>query len=148
MKNHKAAVICILLSTAMILTVSNAGATDYQFVLSSGIFGIPQEAKSVDWAVVNDSPNDQSIRVTVYKCVIGTTKTAVAPGAVTTTLKPGQTSHNANSVGTVFTKGMLYEVVLETNDRRVLPSVMLWVDQGGTYLPGTLIPAGSFISIK
>lgn len=121
----------------------------YSHVLSSGIFSLPQNAQSVDWAVLNNSPASQTIRVTVYKCVTGgTPKTSVAPGPLTKNLKPYTSTHNANSVGTVFTRGFYYELVVETNDLRVLPSVHVWQDHTNTVIPGTLIPAGSFVDVK
>lgn len=120
----------------------------YTYALSSGPFSLPAGAQSVDWVVLNDSAASQTVRVTVYKCGLGTTKTAVAPGAIEMTLAPGSTTHNANSVGTVFSMGFIYEVVVETNDKRTLPCVEIWQDHGGTVIAGTLIPAGSFIDIK
>ena len=120
----------------------------YAYALSSGPFSLPAGAQSVDWVVLNDSAGSQTVRVTVYKCGLGSAKTAVAPGAIETTLAAGTTTHNANSVGTVFSMGFIYEVVVETNDKRTLPCVVIWQDHGGTAIPGTLIPAGSFINIK
>ena len=120
----------------------------YAYALSSGPFSLPAGAQSVDWVVLNDSAGSQTVRVTVYKCGLGTAKTAVAPGAIETALAAGTTTHNANSVGTVFSMGFIYEVVVETNDKRTLPCVVIWQDHGGTAIPGTLIPAGSFINIK
>ncbi|MEN6311663.1 MAG: hypothetical protein ABFD80_09035, partial [Acidobacteriota bacterium] len=118
------------------------------YALSSGPFALPSGAQSVDWVVVNDSAASQTIRVTVYKCNLGAAKTAVPPGAVEMTLAPGASTHNANSVGTVFSMGFIYEVVVETYDKRVLPCVDVWQDHGGTVIAGTLIPAGDFVDIK
>ena len=123
-------------------------AAGYKYVLSSGPFSLPAAAQSVDWVVVNDSAAAQTIRVTVYKCGLGEVKTAVAPGAIEMTLGPGVTTHNANSVGQVFAIGFLYEVVVETNDKRTLPCLVIWQDHSGTAIPGTLIPAGAFVDIK
>jgi len=120
----------------------------YKYVLSSGPFSLPAGAQSVDWVVVNDSAVSQTIRVTVYKCNLGGAKTAVAPGAIEMTLAPGFTTHNANSVDTVFSMGFIYEVVVETSDKRILPCVDVWQDHGGTVIAGTLIPAGEFVDIK
>jgi hypothetical protein len=124
------------------------GTSGYKFILSSGPFSLPAGAQSVDWAVVNDSSGSQTIRVTVYKCGLGEAKTAVAPGAIEMTLGPGFSTHNANSVGSVFSLGFLYEVVVETNDKRTLPCVQVWQDHSGTVIAGTLIPAGNFVDIK
>ena len=120
----------------------------YKYTLSSGPFGLPANAQSVDWVLVNDTGTAQTVRVTVYKCAVGVQKTAVAPGALTETLNPGITTHNANSVGTVFQVGFPYEVIIETNDKRILPNVQIWQDHGGTEIPGTLIPAGDFVDIS
>ena len=121
----------------------------FVFVLSSGLFGLPGNAASVDWAAVNDSPGTQEIRVTVYQCGIGVAKAPVAPGPITMTLQPNFTTHNANGVGPTlpFKHGFFYEVVVETADRRVLPMVNVWSDQGGTLIPGTLITAGDFFHV-
>lgn len=120
----------------------------FRYVLSSGPFSLPAGSQSVDWVVVNDSAASQTMRVTVYKCNLGAAKTPVAPGAIEMTLAPGSTTHNANSVGTVFSMGFIYEVAVETNDKRILPCVEVWQDHGGTVIAGTLIPAGAFIDIK
>lgn len=119
----------------------------FKYALSSGLFSLPGNAVSVDWAVVNNSPGSEQIRVTVYQGSVGAAKTAVAPGAVTMTLQPGYVTHNANSVGAngPFRHGFYYEVVVEANDRRVLPMVNVWSDTGNTLIPGTLITAGQFV---
>jgi len=90
------------------------------------------------------------IRVTVYQGGIGVAKTSVAPGAITATLQPSFVTHNANGVGTngPFKHGFYYEVVVETNDRRVLPMVNVWSDNGGTLIPGTLIAAADFLLLE
>lgn len=122
----------------------------FKFVFSSGLFSLPGNVVSVDWAVINNSPGPEEIRVTVYQGSIGAAKTAVAPGAIALTLQPGYVTHNANSVGTngPFKHGFYYEVVLETNDRRVLPMVNMWSDNGNTLIPGTLITAGQFCLLQ
>lgn len=128
---------------------SSLSQEDFMFALSSGLFSLPGNAVSVDWAAVNNSPGAQQIRVTVYQCGIGVAKTPVAPGPVTVTLQPNFTTHNANAVGPngPFKHGFYYEVVLETNDRAVLPMVNVWSDQGGTLIPGTLITARDFLHV-
>lgn len=45
--------------------------TTYSYTLSSGLFQIPQNAASVDWAVVNDATSAQTFVVSVYKAVLG-----------------------------------------------------------------------------
>ncbi len=93
---------------------------------SSGLFALPENAHSVDWSIVNDSTVPQTFRVTVYKVGVGE-KTVVAPGPLTLTEGPNFGTHNANSVGVglPFQRGHYYEVVVESNSRRVLPSVQV-----------------------
>ncbi len=116
--------------------------------LSSGTFALPTGAHSVDWMVLNDSPTPQQIRVTVYRVLIGAAKTVVAPGALTLTVAPNSATHNANSVGSVFTLGSTYEVVVETNDMRVLPSVDVWSTNGAIVIPGTHLSPQDFTDVR
>jgi hypothetical protein len=123
----------------------------YKYVMSSGLFLLPGDAQSVDWAVINNSKTDQAFRVTVYKGNIGASKTTVAPGSLEFTLKPGFTSHNANSVGAPplpFQVGFYYEVVVETNSSDVLPTVTVWKDHAARMIPGTTILPGNFVEIN
>lgn len=120
----------------------------YRYVLSSGLFGLPANAKSVDWMIINNASTAQTFRVTVFKAGIGP-KSAVAPGTLTITLPANETTHNANSVGLgkPFVPGFYYEVVVETDDPAVLPSVHVWQDLVNTVIPGTLISPGTFVRI-
>jgi hypothetical protein len=121
------------------------------FKLSSGPFGLPAGAASVDWTVLNNAATSQSITVSVYRANLAGAKTLLAPGALTLNLPAGQSTHNANSVGTsgqVFTPGFYYEVVLETSSPNVLPTVLVWQDSVGTVIPGTIIPAGSWVRLQ
>jgi len=104
----------------------------------------------VDWAVVNNSPTVQTFRVTVYRGNIGALKTAVPPGSLDFTLEPGFTTHNANSVctGCPFEVGFYYEVVLETNNLEVMPTVIVWPGFFGIAIPGTTILPGNFVQIQ
>lgn len=117
--------------------------------LSSGLFGLPANAASVDWMVVNDSTVDQTITVTVYRSGLGG-KVVVPPGAITTTIAPWGITHNANSVGYYkpFKPGFYYEVIIERNHPNVLPSVHVWQDHGNTVIPGTLIPPGCWVKLQ
>lgn len=118
--------------------------------LSSGLFGLPGNAQSVDWMVVNNSAAPQTITVTVYRHGIGIPRAAVAPGPLTLTLAPTETTHNANSVGpgAPFEVGFYYEVEVVTPDRNVLPSVHVWPSHFNDPIPGTLIPPGSWVVIR
>ena len=124
-------------------------ATRFRYKLSSGLFLLPQNAASVDWAVVNDSRQPQTIRVTVYKGGVGVAKTETPPGPLTVTINPDFVTHNANSVGPgqPFQMGFYYEVVVECNDRSLLPTVCVWQDHGATVIPGTTIGPGDFVPI-
>ncbi len=129
---------------------ASAGAPKYPYALSTGLFGLPAKAKSVDWALVNDSGNPKNFRVTVYKCAIGEAKSIVPPGPVTGTLAAAHVTHNANSVSTAgpFAPGFYYEIVVEVNSLAVMPTVEIWEDHGGTVIPGTTILPGTFTRIK
>ena len=120
----------------------------YRYTLTSGLFGLPAGAQAVDWMVVNNSPVQQTFRLTVYKAGVGA-KTAVAPGPLTLTLTCEDCTHNANGVGIgkPFVPGFYYEVVLEADDRAVLPSVHVWQDRANTVIAGTLIPSGAFVRL-
>jgi len=130
------------------LTVRAVPTTRYRHVLTSGLFGLPANAQSVDWMVLNDSLCAQTFRVTVFKAGVGP-KTPVAPGTLTLTLAVNDVTHNANSVGPgkPFVPGFYYEVVVETDDLRLLPSVHIWQDYGNTVIPGTLISPGTFVEV-
>ena len=117
------------------------------FLRSSGLFGLPSNAQSVDWMVVNNSTVPQTFTMTVYQAGVGP-KTVVAPGPLTLTLAPGEVTHNANSVGTVFHIGLYYEMVIESLSANVLPSVHVWPSHFNEIIPGTLIPAGSWVRLR
>jgi hypothetical protein len=120
----------------------------YRHTLTSGLFGLPAGAKSVDWMILSHATHAETFRVTVYRVGVGP-KTPVAPGALTLSLDPDEATHNANNVGPgkPFVPGFYYELVVETNSRAILPSVHVWQDHGNTVIPGTLIPPGSFVEL-
>ena len=120
----------------------------FPITLSSGPFLVAPNAQSVDWALINDSSNPQPYRVSVYKWAVNQAKVVLAPGPITGTLAPGGSCHNANSVPSEFVPGFYYEVVVEANSPNVLPNVNQWSSHGATdFIPGTLIPAGSFVKL-
>jgi hypothetical protein len=129
-------------------TARAAARTCFRHILTSGLFGLPANAQSVDWMVLNDSPIAQTIRVTVFKVGVGA-KAPVVPGTLTLALAPNAATHNANNVGLgkPFVPGFYYEVVVEVDDHRVLPSVHVWQDHGNTVIPGTLISPGTFVEV-
>jgi hypothetical protein len=117
--------------------------------MTSGPFLIAPTAASVDWMVVNNDTGPVTVRVTVYQLAIGSGKVVVPPGPVTVNLAAGATTHNANSVGTVFNLGLIYEVVVEADSDNVHPNVNQWSGfNSASFISGTLIPAGSFVPIK
>ena len=118
--------------------------------LSSGLFGLPDNAQSVDWMAVNNSTSPQTITVTVYRHGIGIPRAAVPPGPLTLTLAPTETTHNANSVGPgePFQVGFNYEVQMQTASPNVLPSVHVWPSHFNDPIPGTLIPPGSWVRLQ
>lgn len=121
-----------------------------RYLLSSGLFGLPGNAASVDWAVVNNSLHTETFIVTIYQGGVNMQKTVIPPGALSQTLDPDYVTHNANSVSPndPFGPGFYDEVVVETNTRRVMPTVMVWEDQGGTVIPGTTLLPGNFVRIR
>jgi hypothetical protein len=123
---------------------------DYELIRSSGLFSLPEEAVSVDWVLLNNSPRVQRFRVTVYEVPIGESKRVTSPGSIERTLEPDHAFHNANPVrsGGPFQRGFYYEVVVETDSDRVLPSVMTWSNRGNAAVPGTLISPGGFVAIE
>jgi hypothetical protein len=118
--------------------------------LSTGPFGLPANAASVDWLLVNDSATTQTVTVTVFRLSGIGPKTVVPPGALTVAVGPGEVLHNGNSVGTgqPFEPGFDYEMVLQTTNANVLPRAVIWEDFGNTQIPGTLIPAGSWVRLQ
>ena len=124
-------------------------ASGYRYQWSSGLFSIPPNAKSVDWAVINNSEASQTYRVTVYEAGVKVIKKTASPGPLTMTLKPFESSHNANSVGYEhpFRPGFYYEIIVETNSRKLLPSVQVWSNHGNAVIPGTLIGPGHFVNL-
>ncbi|RPI94810.1 MAG: hypothetical protein EHM40_05335 [Chloroflexi bacterium] len=123
---------------------------NYKFKLSSGLFGLPGNAASVDWAVLNDAAKAQSFKVTVYKAGVDQLKTVVAPGPLTFSLDRGKATHNANSVGInePFVPGFYYEVVLEADSLSLMPTVSIWEDHGCKVIPGTTILPGVFVKVE
>jgi hypothetical protein len=120
----------------------------YEYTLSCGVFGLPPGATSVDWMLLNNSDSEQHFRVVVYNVGVGIVKAPAPPGAVESTLAPQTLTHNANSVGQGKPfSGSPIEVVVEVNDRRMLPAVEVWSDTGGTVIPGTRIGPDQFVPL-
>jgi len=115
--------------------------------LTSGLFLIAPNAHSVDWAILNNSSDTQTFRVTVYQYPSGLPRIMVDQSQGT--VGPGEVFHNANAVGTVFTAGFYTEVVVEVNSPNVQPIVEQWSQAAAVdFIPGTLIASGDFVGIK
>lgn len=113
----------------------------YTYRYTTGPFLLPENSGSLDWMLLNNDTTVQSARVTVFRCPVGSVKTPVAPGALTVTLDPGVTTHNANE----YPEGMAYEVQVECNSQLILPYVSVWPGKFGVVIPGTGINSGTFV---
>jgi hypothetical protein len=138
-----------LAAVILVICMPAAAQTIYTTTMTSGPFLVAPTAMSIDWMVVNNDTVVADLRVTVYKLSINGGKEAVAPGHLEFSLDPGKTMHNANSVGSVFQLGDIYEVVVEATSDKVHPNVNQWSCNGSDcFIPGTLIPAGDFVVTK
>jgi hypothetical protein len=116
----------------------------YKYTYTTGPFLLPENAASLDWAVLNNDSGNQTIRVTVFKCNIASPKTVDVPGIpLEVTIGPGETTHNANT----YPIGYYYEIQVETNSQLVFPYVSVWPGMLGEVIPGTGISSGSFIRL-
>jgi hypothetical protein len=131
-------------------TIKKALTPSADLKLSSGSFGLPGNAASVDWEVLNNSTATQTVTVTVFRVPGVGPKTVAPPGPLTVSIDPGAALHNANSVGhgLPFEPGFDYEVVVNTTNLNVMPRVDIWSDFGNTVIPGTLIPAGAWVRLQ
>jgi hypothetical protein len=115
--------------------------TRYSDTYRTGPFLLPANTHSLDWAVLNNDPAAQTIRVTVFRCPIGGVKTPEPPGPLQVTLAPGELTHNANS----YIVGFYYEIQVECNSRLVFPYVSAWPPAGADPLPGSVVKSAEFI---
>jgi len=115
----------------------------YKHRYTTGPFLLPQNSGSLDWTLLNNDATQQIVRVTVFKCPVGTVKAPVAPGALVVTLDPGESSHNANE----YQEGFAYEVQVDCNSELVFPYVSVWPANFGVVIPGTGINSGSFVRL-
>jgi hypothetical protein len=108
---------------------------------TTGPFILPQNTHSLNWNLLNNDSIPHKVRVTVFKCWVGSQKTLEPPGPLEITLNPNESSHNANkAVG-----GFCYEIQVETNSKLVFPSVEAWPGSIGDVIPGTEIRAAQFL---
>ena len=113
----------------------------YKHRYTTGPFLFPENSGSLDWILLNNSTTQQKVRVTIFKCGIGTVKTPVAPGALEVTLGPCECTHNANT----YPEGLVYEVQVDCNSKLVFPYVSIWPANYGVIIPGTGINSGMFL---
>jgi hypothetical protein len=141
----------VSLVAALVFVAAGLPATaeelEFDETLTSGMFLIAPDAHSVDWAILNNSTEVETFRVTVYQYPIGLPRETV--DQIMQTIDPGEVFHNANRVETVFTPGFYTEVVAEVTSPNLHPIVEQWSQPvGTTFIPGTLIATGDFVEIK
>ena len=113
----------------------------FAFVYTTGPFSLPLGTHSIDWGVLNNDPANQAVRVTVFKCPVTSVKTPEPPGPLAITLKPGETTHNANNaVG-----GFFYEIQVECNSLRIFPYASAWSGAVADPIPGSVVTSAGFI---
>jgi hypothetical protein len=133
----------IILALGLFLSLVGQGPAQpqHKFTYSTGPFLLPQATHSIDWAILNNSPSVQKVRVTVFKCNLGTGKSAEPPGPIAVTLKPGETTHNANKAS----KGFYYEIQVECDSHLVFPYATAWPGSTGDPIPGSVVKSAEFI---
>lgn len=154
-ENHMVLIAWLVLAAAALSSCASLESDDasqpaaeFRYTLSSGLFSLPDNAQSLDWAIINNAASEQRFRITVYQVGAGE-KAAVVPGPITASAMPFHSYHNANSVGhgKPFAIGWDYEVVVEVNSMRVLPTVEVWANHGNKVIPGTSIGPAQFVEI-
>lgn len=139
----------LLLVCALLLFPMAGFGGGFRFTRSTGPFMIPADAQSVDWVAVNNTSTSQDIRVSVYRLSLTGTKILLMPGALSVTLGPGETTHNANSVGTIFLLGFPHEIVIESDSLDVLPMAVSWSSHSGANpIPASMIPAADWVELR
>lgn len=113
----------------------------YAYTYRTGPFLLPQTTHSLDWAILNNDPETQKVRVTVFRCGIGTVKTVEPPGPLEVTLAPGEATHNANAA----LGGFLYEIQVECNSQLIFPHASAWPGAIGDPIPGSVVKSAEFI---
>ena len=113
----------------------------YRFTYTTGPFCLPIKTHSIDWGLLNNDKTEQRARITVFKCHLGAVKTAEPPGPLEVTLKPGETTHNANAA----TGGFFYEIQVECNSQLLFPYASAWPGSIGDPMPGSVVKSAEFI---
>ncbi len=112
----------------------------YRFTYTTGPFCLPLKTHSIDWGLLNNATTVQKARITVFKCNLGAAKTAEPPGPLEVTLKPGETTHNANTA----TGGFFYEIQVECNSQLLFPYASAWPGSIGDPMPGSVVKSAEF----
>ena len=128
-------------ANAKVVDAASLSASKYVNKYTTGPFMLPQNTHSLNWNVLNNDSAPQKVRVTVFKCWIGSPKTVEPPGPLEISINPGVSSHNANNA----MGGFCYEIQVETNSKLVFPSVEAWPGSIGDVIPGTEIRAAQFV---
>jgi hypothetical protein len=113
----------------------------YRFTYTTGPFGLPIKTHSIDWGLLNNDTTVQRARITVFKCHLGAVKAAEPPGPLEVTLRPGETTHNANAA----TGGFFYEIQVECNSQLLFPYASAWPGSIGDPMPGSVVKSAEFI---
>ena len=90
---------------------------------------------------MNNDTKVQMARITVFKCHTGAVKGAEPPGPLVVTLKPWETTHNANAA----TAGFFYEIQVECNSQLLFPYASAWPGSSGDPMPGSVVKSAEFI---
>ena len=114
---------------------------DYLYVYRTGPFLLPSTTHSLDWGILNNDDDPQTVRVTVFKCNLGSAKTAEPPGPLAVTLAPGETTHNANNAS----GGFYYEIQVECNSQLIFPYAAAWPGNIGDPIAGSVVKSAEFI---
>ena len=91
--------------------------------------------------LLNNDKTVQKARITVFKCNLGAVKAAEPPGPLEVTLKPGETTHNANTATGAF----FYEIQVECNSQLLFPYASAWPGSIGDPMPGSVVKSAEFI---
>lgn len=127
-----------------------ASPPSFRILLSTGPFGLPPEAQSVDWIVLNDAPDTQMVQITAWRLNADAPKAKLDAGTLTIRIPPGGIMRSPNSINSTaaFYPGYFYELTVAINDRRVLPTVELSSDRRAHVLPGTRIGPTDFFELR
>ena len=120
---------------------AQSAAAAYTYTYTTGPFLLPSNTHSIDWAVLNNDPEIQTVRVTVFKCNLGAKKTVEPPGPLEVTVDPGECTHNANAA----LGGFFYEIQVKCNSQRIFPYASAWPGNIGDPLPGSVVKPAEFI---